>query len=95
MPETAAPTTGAKTPTAQPQGEGQPAPEPWGGEVHVRGGAAPSALRWVNYGLFVWAVVYLMVHPRLAEGQIFLWIAAGLLTVWAIIRFVTKKPPEI
>ncbi|MBI2856237.1 MAG: hypothetical protein HYX93_05255 [Chloroflexi bacterium] len=87
MPEEAEQSQG--TPSTQPRGQD----EPIGGEVHVRGGAAPRFMRWLTYVLFVWAILYLGVHP-VVEHRLILWIAAGLMTAWLLFFALAKHPPD-
>ena len=64
-----------------------------GGEILVTGGGMPIILRRVAYALFVWAVVYLVVHPRVEHMEI-AWVTAGLLTAWLLFFALTKRPAD-
>ena len=67
--------------------------EPIGGEVRVRGGAAPRFMRWLAFVLFVWAIIYLVVHP-VVEHRVILWVTAGLMTAWLLFFALAKRPPD-
>ena len=54
-----------------------------GGEIWVAGGAAPRFMRWLAFVHFVWAILYLVVHPRIEHHEI-MWVCAGLLTAWLL-----------
>ena len=64
-----------------------------GGEIRVTGGGMPIILRRIAYALFVWAVVYLVVHPRVEHMEI-AWVTAGLLTAWLLFFALTKRPAD-
>lgn len=64
-----------------------------GGEVRVTGGGMPIILRWVAYTLFVWAVLYIVVHPRVEHMEV-IWATAGLLTAWLLFFALTKRPAD-
>ena len=64
-----------------------------GGEIRVAGGGMPIILRRIAYALFVWAVVYLVVHPRVEDMEI-AWVTAGLLTAWLLFFALTKRPAD-
>ncbi len=64
-----------------------------GGEVRVTGGGMPIILRWVAYALFVWAVLYIVVHPRVEHMEV-IWVTAGLLTAWLLFFALTKRPAD-
>ncbi len=67
--------------------------EPIGGEIRVAGGGAPRVMRWLAYLLFVWAILYLVIHPPV-EHHIILWVFAGLLTAWLLFFALKKRPPD-
>ena len=75
------------------------APEPQaqddaiGGEIRVAGGGMPIILRRIAYALFVWAVLYLVVHPRVEHMEI-VWATAGALTAWLLFFALTKRPAD-
>lgn len=79
--------------TTTAQGQDQDQGESIGGEVRVRGGSAPRFMRWLAYILFVWAILYLVIHPRV-EHQIIVWVWAGLLTAWLLFFALTKRPVD-
>ncbi len=64
-----------------------------GGEIRVAGGAAPRFMRWLAFVHFVWAILYLVVHPRI-EHQEIMWVCAGLLTAWLLFFALTKRPAD-
>lgn len=68
-------------------------PNTIGGEVRVSFGAAPRVLRWIGYVVYVWAIVYLLVHPSI-EYRIIILIFAGILGAWLLFYGLTKRPPE-
>ena len=76
----------------QPLGQGEA--EPIGGEIRVRGGGSPSWLRWFINFLYVWAAIYLVVHPPVEHREIIL-VFAGLITAWFLFFALTKRPPEL
>ncbi len=80
--------------TPEPQPAGQSEAEPIGGEIRVTGGGSPRWLRWFIYSLHVWAIIYLVVHPTVANREIIL-VFAGLITVWLLFFALTKRPPEL
>lgn len=64
-----------------------------GGEVQIGTGGAPAFLRWMNYGLFVWAILYLVIlRPENHPVVLFF---AVLLSVWLVYIFVGRKPAEL
>ena len=86
--------------TEEPQDDQAPsAPEPpeeddaIGGEIRVTGGGMPIILRRIAYALFVWAVLYLVVHPRVEHMEI-VWATAGALTAWLLFFALTKRPAD-
>ena len=81
--------TQAPSEPQQPQGQD----DAIGGEIRVAGGAAPRFMRWLAFVHFVWAILYLVVHPRI-EHQEIMWICAGLLTAWLLFFALTKRPAD-
>ncbi len=67
---------------------------PIGGEIHVAGGGVPQILRWFAYLMYVWAVVYLVVHPSVPHREVIL-ISAALIGAWLLFFALTKRPPEL
>ena len=64
-----------------------------GGEIRVTGGGVPIVLRRIAYALFVWAVLYLVVHPRVENMEI-VWATAGALTAWLLFFALTRRPAD-
>ena len=64
-----------------------------GGEIRSAGGGMPPILRKVAYALFVWAILYLVVHPRVERMEI-VWVTAGLLTAWLLFFALTRRPAD-
>ena len=65
-----------------------------GGEIRVTGGGAPRIMRWAGYLMYVWAVVYLVVHPSVPHREIVL-IFAALIGAWFLFFALTNRPPEL
>ena len=64
-----------------------------GGEIRVAGGGMPIILRRIAYILFVWAILYLVVHPRVERMEI-VWATAGALTAWLLFFALTRRPAD-
>ena len=67
---------------------------PIGGEIDVAGGGAPQVLRWFAYLMYVWGVVYLVVHPSVPHREVIL-IFASLIGAWLLFFALTKRPSEL
>lgn len=63
-----------------------------GGEVEAGSGRAPSFFRWLNIGLYVAAIMYLILNR--VESYAILIVLAVALTAWTIYFATQKKPPE-
>ncbi len=83
------PTTSAPPEPEQPQEQD----DAIGGEIRVTGGGMPIILRRIAYALFVWAILYLVVHPRVERMEI-VWATAGALTAWLLFFALTKRPAD-
>ena len=81
----------AQEPAAAPKPQEQD--DAIGGEIRVAGGAAPRFMRWLAFVHFVWAILYLVVHPRIEHHEI-MWVCAGLLTAWLLFFALTKRPAD-
>ena len=77
------------------ESEGEDRERPFGGEVPVGGGSMPRFLRWITYLLFIWAITYLLVHPRLDEDWEIVLVFAGLLMAWLLFFTITKRPSDL
>ena len=84
----------AEAQEAHPQPPAPVQEEPIGGEIRVRGGGSPRWLRWLIYLFHVWAVGYLVVHPKIERHEIVL-VFAGLIAAWFLFFALTKRPPEL
>ena len=67
---------------------------PIGGEIRVTGGGAPRVFQWAIYLVYIWAIVYLVVHPSVPHREIILAFAA-LIGAWLVFFALTKRPPEL
>jgi hypothetical protein len=63
-----------------------------GGEVEAGSGTLPGFFRWLNIGLYVAAIMYLILNR--VESYAVLLVLAVALTVWTIYFATQKKPPE-
>ena len=63
-----------------------------GGEVEAGSGRAPPFFRWLNIGLYVAAIMYLILNR--VESYAILIVLAVALTAWTIYFASQKKPPE-
>lgn len=63
-----------------------------GGEVAAGSGRAPGFFRWLNIGLYVAAIMYLILNR--VESYAILLVLALALTAWTIYFVMQKKPPE-
>jgi hypothetical protein len=63
-----------------------------GQEVGYGTGRLPSFFRWLNIGLYLGAIVYLLVNQ--VEGYLILIVLAAALLSWLVYFVVAKKPPE-
>ncbi|MGD9893318.1 MAG: hypothetical protein AB7R89_23730 [Dehalococcoidia bacterium] len=63
-----------------------------GGEVEAGSGRAPGFFRWLNIGLYVAAIMYLILNR--VESYAILLVLAVALTAWTIYFATQKKPPE-
>ena len=63
-----------------------------GQEVGYGTGRLPSFFKWLNIGLYLAAIVYLLVNQ--VEGYLILAILAAALLSWLVYFVVAKKPPE-
>ena len=63
-----------------------------GGEVEAGSGRAPGFFRWLNIGLYVAAIMYLILNR--VESYVILLVLAVALTAWTIYFATQKKPPE-
>jgi hypothetical protein len=63
-----------------------------GGEVAAGSGRAPGYFRWLNIGLYVAAIMYLILNR--VESYAILLVLAVALTAWTIYFATQKKPPE-
>jgi hypothetical protein len=63
-----------------------------GGEVEAGSGRAPAFFRWLNIGLYVAAIMYLILNR--VESYAILLVLAVALTAWTIYFATQKKPPE-
>ncbi len=68
-------------------------PEPFGGEVRVRAGAPPRWLRWFNYALYLFAIVYMVVN-RGDEGSVIVLAFVAVTSLWLVYIVATRRPPE-
>ena len=70
--------------------------EPFGGEIPVRPspGGTPRLLGWTGYVLYVWAVVYLLIHPPIQHRPIIL-VFAGIIGAWLLFYAITRRPSEL
>jgi hypothetical protein len=69
------------------------APDPRiGGEVEAGSGRLPGFFRWLNIGLYVAAIMYLILNR--VEGYAILLVLAVALAAWTIYFATQKKPPE-
>lgn len=82
------------------ENEPRPAPEPAdpriGGEVEAGTGKLPPFFRWLNIGLYLAAIVYLLtfVFINRVESYLILLVLAVLLGAWTMYFVTQKKPPE-
>jgi hypothetical protein len=63
-----------------------------GGEVEAGSGRAPGFFRWLNIGLYVAAIMYLILNR--VESYAILLVLAVALAAWTIYFATQKKPPE-
>ena len=63
-----------------------------GGEVEAGSGRAPPFFRWLNIGLYVAAIMYLILNR--VESYAILIVLAVALTAWTVYFAIQKKPPE-
>ena len=63
-----------------------------GGEVQAGTGRLPGFFRWLNIGLYVATIMYLILNR--VESYVILLVLAALLTAWVIYFATQKKPPE-
>jgi hypothetical protein len=63
-----------------------------GGEVEAGSGRAPGFYRWLNIGLYVAAIMYLILNR--VESYAILLVLAVALAAWTIYFATQKKPPE-
>ena len=63
-----------------------------GGEVEAGSGRLPGFYRWLNIGLYVLTIMYLILNR--VESYAILLVLAVALTVWTIYFATQKKPPE-
>ena len=68
--------------------------EPIGGEVRVGQGAPPAFMRWFNYGVWVAAILYLIVFWPDSSYHWTLPAFAVLMIGWLVYIFVGKRPSE-
>jgi len=66
--------------------------ELYGGEVAPGSGRLPSFFRWLNIGLYLAAVVYLLLNQ--VEGYLILIVLSVALASWLVYFVLAKKPPE-
>ncbi|GEM_PF-6985402 len=67
-------------------------PDLVGNEVGYGSGRLPTFFRWLNIGLYVAAIVYLLVNQ--VEGYLILVVLAVALASWLVYFVVASKPPE-
>jgi hypothetical protein len=65
-----------------------------GGELRAGSGGSPRLLRWITYALYVWGVLYLLVHPSIPHRVIIL-VFGGIIGAWLLFYSLTKRPPEL
>jgi len=63
-----------------------------GGEVEAGSGRLPGFFRWLNIGLYVAAIMYLILNR--VESYAILLVLAVALAAWTIYFATQKKPPE-
>ena len=63
-----------------------------GQEVGYGAGRLPAFFRWLNMGLYLGAIVYLLVNQ--VEGYLILVALAVALLSWLVYFVVASKPPE-
>jgi len=63
-----------------------------GGEVEAGSGRLPGFYRWLNIGLYVLTIMYLLLNR--VESYAILLVLAVALTAWTIYFATQKKPPE-
>lgn len=63
-----------------------------GGEVQAGSGRLPAFYRWLNIGLYVLTIMYLILNR--VESYAILLVLAVALTAWTIYFATQKKPPE-
>jgi hypothetical protein len=81
-------------PSQEPAADSQPAEDDRliGGEVEAGSGRLPGFYRWLNIGLYVAAIMYLILNR--VESYAILLVLAVALTAWTIYFATQKKPPE-
>ena len=63
-----------------------------GGEVEAGTGRLPNVYRWLNIGLYVAAIMYLILNR--VESYAILLVLAEALAAWTVYFATQKKPPE-
>ncbi len=63
-----------------------------GGEVEAGSGRLPGFYRWLNIGLYLATIMYLILNR--VESYAILLVLAAALGVWVIYFATQKKPPE-
>jgi len=84
-----------QTPPADSPEQTEPGPEAEhliGGEVEAGSGRLPGFYRWLNIGLYVLTIMYLLLNR--VESYAILLVLAVALTAWTIYFATQKKPPE-
>lgn len=69
-------------------------PDYIGGEVKVEGGPAPGWMKYVNWAIWAWAIIYLLANLVPGFGLPILLFFAAAMIGWLVYIIRYKKPPE-